>query len=87
MQKYFKYKLGTYCPKLTKKIIAALSGPNQNQAIRDWSLITGKGWALQNGRRRGKLSFTPMKMGGGKSYSHAEGGGDKKSLGSFSTET
>ena len=36
--------------------------------VRDWSLITGKGGG-------GMGSFTPMKgEGGGKSFSHAEGG-------------
>ena len=44
-------------------------------SVRDWSLITGRG-GLQNGRG-GTGSFTPTKRGGGKSFSHAEGGAQK----------
>ena len=51
--------------------------------LRDWSLITGRGGGLQNGRG-GTLRFTPTKRGGGgKSFSHAEGGGHNKFWGSF----
>ena len=35
---------------------------------------------LQN-RRGGHVKFTPMKRGGGKSFSHAEGGGGTTSFG------
>ena len=41
---------------------------------RDWSLITGRGGGLQNGRG-GHVKFYPYEKGGGKSFSHAEGGG------------
>ena len=36
--------------------------------IRDWSLITGKGGGLQNGRGGGTRSFTPIKKGGRKKF-------------------
>ena len=45
--------------------------------VRDWSLITGRGGGgvgLQNGRGGGQVKFYPYKKGGGKSFSHAEGG-------------
>ena len=46
--------------------------------LRDWSLIMRRGGGLQNGRGGGgTLSFTPMKRGGGKSFSHAKGGAQK----------
>ena len=45
--------------------------------LRDWSLITGRGGGLQNGRGGGMCSFTPTKRGGAKSFSHAEGGAQK----------
>ena len=48
--------------------------------LRDWSLITGRG-GLQNGRGQSSLfvnvKFYPMKRGGAKSFSHAEGGAQK----------
>ena len=40
--------------------------------IRNWSLITGRGLHVK---------FTPTKRGGGKSFSHAEGGGGTTFLG------
>ena len=43
--------------------------------VRDWSLITGRG-GLQNGRG-GHVKFYPHEKGGGKSFSHAEGGAQK----------
>ena len=45
------------------------------EKIRDWSLITGRG-GLQNGRGGGAREVLPLRKGGGggKSFSHAEGG-------------
>ena len=43
--------------------------------LREWSLITGRG-GLQNGRG-GHLKFYPYQKGGGKSFSHSEGGAQK----------
>ena len=43
--------------------------------VRDWSLITGRG-GLQNGRG-GHVKFYPYEKGGGKSFSHSEGGAQK----------
>ena len=40
--------------------------------VRDWSLITGKGGATK--REGGHVKFYPYEKGGGKSFSHAEGG-------------
>ena len=48
--------------------------------FRDWSLITGRGGYKTGG---GGACFTPTKRGGGKSFSHAEGGGHDKFWGSF----
>ena len=43
-------------------------------SLRDWSLIMGMG-GLQNGRGGGHVKFYPYeKGGGGKSFSHADGG-------------
>ena len=60
------------------------AGVPPSMQIRDWSLITGKGGGLQNGRG-GMLSLTPTKrVRGAKSFSHAEGGGGhNKFWGSF----
>ena len=44
--------------------------------VRDWSLITGRGGGLQNGRG-GTWSFTPTKRGDGIFFSHSEGGTQK----------
>ena len=46
--------------------------------IRDWSLITGRG-GLQNGRGGGAREVLPLQKGGGggKSFSHSEGGAQK----------
>ena len=41
--------------------------------IRDWSLIMGRG-ATKRERGGGHVKFYPYKKGGGKSFSHAEGG-------------
>ena len=43
--------------------------------IRDWSLITGRG----GGYKTGGVKFYPYEKGGGggKSFSHAEGGAQK----------
>ena len=48
-----------------------------SKAIREWSLITGRG-GLQNGRG-GHVKFYPYEKGGGggKSFSHSEGGAQK----------
>ena len=46
--------------------------------IGDWSLITGKG--ATNGRGGGHVKFYPYKKRGGKSFSHAEGGGAQQVL-------
>ena len=43
--------------------------------LRDWSLITGRR-GLQNGRG-GHVKFYPYEKGGGKSFSHSEGGAQK----------
>ena len=43
--------------------------------VRECSLITGRG-GLQNGRG-GHVKVTPTKRGGGKSFSHSEGGAQK----------
>ena len=49
--------------------------------VREWSLITGRG-GLQNGRG-GHVKFYPyVKGGGGKNFSHSEGG-HKKFWGRF----
>ena len=49
--------------------------------LRNWSLITGRGGLKDEGG--GTRSFTPTKRGGGgKSFSHAEGGAQKV-LGEF----
>ena len=46
-------------------------------ALRDWSLITGK-WGYETGGGRHVKLFLPRrKGGGGKSFSHAEGGAQK----------
>ena len=42
-------------------------------ALRDWSLIMGRGGATKR-EGGGTRSFTPTKRGGGKGLSHAEGG-------------
>ena len=43
--------------------------------LRDWSLITGRGATKGGG---GHVKFYPyVKGGGGKSFSHAEGGAQK----------
>ena len=51
--------------------------------LRDWSLITGRGGGLQNGRGVAHEVLPLRKGEGGKSFSHAEGGGHKKFWGSF----
>ena len=44
--------------------------------VRDWSLITGRGGATK--REGGACEVLPLrKGGGGKSFSHAEGGAEK----------
>ena len=50
--------------------------------LRDWSLITGRGGATKWERGVGHVKFYPYEKGGGKSFSHAEGG-HKKFRGSF----
>ena len=51
-------------------------------SIRDWSLIMERGGGLQNGRGGGQVKLYPLrKEGGGKSLSHAEGGGGTKRFG------
>ena len=52
------------------------------KAIRDWSLITGRGGGYKTGGG-GHVKFYPYEKGGGggKSFSHAEGGGAQKVLG------
>ena len=50
------------------------------KAIRDWSLITGRGGGdYKTGGGGGHVKFYPYEKGGGggKSFSHAEGGGTK----------
>ena len=44
--------------------------------IRDWSLITGRGGATKR-EGGGHVKFYPYEKGGGKSFSHAEGGAQK----------
>ena len=44
------------------------------EIFRDWSLIAGRGATKREG---GHVKFYPMKRGGGKSFSHAEGGAQK----------
>ena len=46
-------------------------------SLRDWSLITGRGGATK--REGGHVKFYPYKKGGGggKSFSHTEGGAQK----------
>ena len=44
--------------------------------IREWSLITGRG-GLQNGRGGAREVLPLRKGGGGKSFSHSEGGAQK----------
>ena len=48
-------------------------------AIRDWSLIMGRGGGYKTGRGvggggGGQVKFYPYKKGGRKRFSHAEGG-------------
>ena len=52
--------------------------------IRDWSLITGRGGGLQNGRG-GAREVLPLQKGGGaeKVLAMLKGGGHKKFWGSF----
>ena len=45
--------------------------------IRNWPLITGRGGGLQNGRGWHVKFYPYEKGGGGKSFSHAEGGAQK----------
>ena len=40
--------------------------------VRDWSLIMGRGAAIREG---GVCEVLPLRKGGQKSFSHAEGGG------------
>ena len=54
--------------------------PTLVKDIRDWSLITGRGGTKREGG--GHVKFYPYEKGGGKSFSHAEGG-HKKFWGSF----
>ena len=42
--------------------------------LRDWSLITGRRGGCKTGGG-GHVKFYPCEKGGGKSFSHAEGGG------------
>ena len=48
-----------------------------NIGFRDWSLITGRGGGLQNGRGGGHVKFYPYEKGGRKKFCHAEGGAQK----------
>ena len=51
-------------------------------ALRDWSLITGRGGATK--REGGAREVLPLrKGGGGQNFSHSEGGGHKKFWGCF----
>ena len=52
--------------------------------FRDWSLITGRGGGYKTGGAGGAREVLPLRKGGGggKSFSHAEGG-HKKVWGSF----
>ena len=82
----------TRCPSWCDRILLTRSFPEIIHHVRDWSLITGRRvgvgvgvgvGGLQNGRR-GPVKFYPYeKGGGGKSFSHAEGGGHNKFWGSF----
>ena len=46
--------------------------------LRDWLLITGRGWrGYKTGGGGGQVKFYPYKKGGGGSFSHAEGGSQK----------
>ena len=45
-------------------------------SVREWSLITGRG-GLQNGRGGAREVLPLRKGGGGKSFSHSEGGAQK----------
>ena len=50
----------------------------RKSALRDWSLITGKWGGYETGGGRHVKLFLPRrKGGGGKSFSHAEGGAQK----------
>ena len=51
-----------------------------NKWLRDWSLITGRGGGLQNGREVGASEVLSLqkKGGGGNSFSHDEVGGHNK---------
>ena len=51
--------------------------------IRDWSLITGKGGGVQNGRGGGSCEVLPLEKGGGggKGFSYDERGGGTTSFG------
>ena len=44
----------------------------ERDRLRDWSLITGRGGYETGGG--GHVKFYPYEEGGGKSFSHAEGG-------------
>ena len=70
-------------PNLFFKGCFTLSVCDSLDSLRDWSLITGRGGGLQNGRG-GTLSFTPTKKGGGAEKVLAVlKGGHKKFWGSF----
>ena len=45
-------------------------------AFRDWSLITGRGGGATK-REGGHVKFYPYEKGGGKGFSHSEGGAQK----------
>ena len=54
----------------------------QTAALRDWSLITGRG-GLQNGRGGGHVKFNPYEKGGAEKVLAMLKGGHKKFWGSF----
>ena len=47
-------------------------------SLRDWSLMTGRGGATK--WEGGHVRFYPYKKGGGKRFSHAEGGGGARQV-------
>ena len=45
--------------------------------FRDWSLITWSGGQVTKREKGGGSEVLPLRKGGGKSFSHAEGGAQK----------